>query len=250
MFSLFLLFSACKEPETRSVHELQTSWAVGSLPPEPVLGNDMPTFPTLPPLSANPSNEELMRRLEVLVRGHPAELVRRDLSRAIGSGLIQVSFEDQDNKMATFAHLPSRDGGAASTLLVVGRAHLIALDTPQSVVDMELALYHEAIHLVQWRDGSDVERDYFVPTPADQMTPEHCGYKFRIEREAYWAECQMGISWGTYGHLEDLCRRVTDRVEFNKALFVGLAQTEAGRRGSCFPWWAKEAGHPYWEAYL
>lgn len=186
------------------------------------------------------------------------------LNGAIVRSEIGLSFQDMDQifggmggTMASFMYLPRSmlgyievdDGRAYMPVMAIDPKKLAELDTAEEALAMQLVLYHETLHYLDWLKADEKHRRYFAPTDTKLMTDEHCAHYWRSEHDAYWEECHLAVSWGTYEPMSDLCKRIGDPVEFNKAMFVIYGKTQAGQHGRCLPVWAKEAGHPHWEAY-
>ncbi len=243
-----------EEHRAEDKHKLaqQMSWGYPELPAVlPELGSPPSVMTDLAPIGLMPDGtRDVGVRIFDLIDRHPIEEVRLGY-RARNQLHLQLVERSGFYAMAArseWGHTPRVD------LLVVDPKMIDDIDTPEEIRDTWLVLYHEYQHFKRF-DSMPPEVDRVVSSdPASIVNRQDrelaCVDIWQAEFEAYTLECQLANRWGGSQLLGQFCLMVEEPATFKRALFVMLSNSPMIQaRPHCLPYWAREAGHPYWEAY-
>ena len=193
-----------------------------SVPPKPLPtpAPEQIVIPSIPPVMIPPSEESrrpsgrfdyatyaitqeyaqihmrLFPPVNRLLNSHPSPQVRDDLIKAMNEQSVGAMFFDQSNPIG-------RGIAVAAVMRVPGRGPIPVIcfsaeNILSSSVDTrqkQATIYHELMHVLQFRDGYMPEQ-FYPMGPESPFTKQAAADYFELEYEAYVLECRFSIKQG------------------------------------------------------
>ncbi len=203
-----------------------------------------------PPDKINPEGPDpLMARLKILIVNHPESKINRDMFNEIYvSKRLVYAYGRQKGLIAGFeqAKYFSKEKPSemiTAPVLIIDPEILSELKTYESIYEALLILYHEYLHFEQWLTSTETERQFFAAVHEDtKLSQEECKSLWVRERQSYFEECKLAISWGLPNVvIPGLCPRVDAAKAFDQQLYRLMKANRPSLANSCEMTWLQLA---------
>ncbi|MFH1292277.1 MAG: hypothetical protein ABIH87_03700 [bacterium] len=163
-----------------------------------------------------------MMAVKELVLSHPSKEISQDLDRRIKMGKVILNFQSDQHRGATAAFYMMDIRGYGLSKIMFVNPHMILKKT-QTREYIQLVLYHEYQHLLQLERGQIQLQDLARAKPGTLKSPEFVRRWFKMEMQAYTAECQLAQKLGWQKHFDACYVWEKDKRLFKKRIAFAMA---------------------------